>query len=520
MLFVLIGGMLIASILVLCIKKSRETFYLLGMCLSLLLQFAGILIFVAKKGGYSPELVQFLFFSMAFKQRVQYLYITLAQLGYLIALGRYLFPLFLLEMAMSYSMLAALRRRPWLKWAVCILPAASLILYWPAVFRTLVDRWPAAQDVIVQAAYIWVLAYTAAALVLLGIEYFSITLKFCRYQFSQITIFLFALSVLYILYCGQDPGQVYRFYSYDYVWNKGIGYLQYAPSVSGYVLIVVVNVICGVLGMASILRYTQGTFVSDRDEVVMERKFDIARTGASVFVHSIKNQLLANRVLEKRLYQELDKPEPDLAKVRESVDAMHDANEMLISRSEELYRTVKSKRVQLVPVSLRALADATLERFYKKYPDGKAEVCVAWETQVLADKNYLSEALYNLMINGWEANLAAGRPEETVSLISHAERLWTVLEVRDHGTGIPRSEQKKIFEPFYSSKNSNFNWGMGLYHVRTIVRSHLGSLRIESEPGKGTSFFVLLPRYGQMPVWAGGKEVHRYADPHSRRGRL
>ena len=512
MLFILIGGLLIASILVLCVKKSEETFYLLGMCLSLLLEFSGILIFIAKKGGYSPELMQFLFFSMAFKTKVQYLYITLAQLGYLIALGRYLFPLFLLEMAMSYSMLSALRRRPALKWFACILPAASLLLYWPGVFLVLTGRWPALQDILVQTAYIWVLAYTGLALVLLGIEYFSITLKFCRRQFSQIVIFLFALSMLYLLYCGQDPGQVYRFYSYDYVWNKGIGYLQYAPTVSGYVLIVVVNVICAVLGLASILRYTQGTFVNDRDEVVMERKFDIARTGASVFVHSIKNQLLANRVLEKRLYQELDKPEPDIAKLREGVEALHDANEMLITRSEELYRTVKSKRVQLVDVPLVQLAAATCERFYKKYPEGRVEVHVSEHTEVLADLNYLSEALYNLMINGWEANLAANREDSPVCLISHEERLWTVLEVKDNGTGIPHAEQKKIFEPFYSSKNSNTNWGMGLYHVRTIVRSHLGSLRIESEPGAGTSFFVLLPKYGQTPKKAVKGEVRNNAD--------
>ena len=128
MLFVLIGGLLIASVLVLCVKKSQETFYLLGMCGSLLLQFSGILIFIAKKGGYSPELLDFLFFSMKFKSWAQYLYITLAQLGYLIALGRFLFPLFLLELAMSYSMLPALRRRPGLKWAACVLPAASLVV--------------------------------------------------------------------------------------------------------------------------------------------------------------------------------------------------------------------------------------------------------------------------------------------------------------------------------------------------------------------------------------------------------
>ena len=67
MLFLLIGILLIASILVLYIKKSRESIFLLGMCLSLMLQFCGILIFIAKKGGYSKEVMQFLFFSLEIK---------------------------------------------------------------------------------------------------------------------------------------------------------------------------------------------------------------------------------------------------------------------------------------------------------------------------------------------------------------------------------------------------------------------------------------------------------------------
>ena len=53
MLFLLIGVLLIASILMLCVKKTKETVYLAGMCLSLMVQFGGILIFITKKGGYT-----------------------------------------------------------------------------------------------------------------------------------------------------------------------------------------------------------------------------------------------------------------------------------------------------------------------------------------------------------------------------------------------------------------------------------------------------------------------------------
>ncbi len=76
-----------------------------------------------------------------------------------------------------------------------------------------------------------------------------------------------------------------------------------------------------------------------------------------------------------------------------------------------------------------------------------------------------------------------GHGDRPIRLTSSRERLYVVLEVRDEGCGMTKAEQKKIFEPFYSSKNSNTSWGMGLYHVRTIVRAHVGSLRVESKPG-------------------------------------
>ena len=80
---------------------------------------------------------------------------------------------------------------------------------------------------------------------------------------------------------------------------------------------------------------------------------------------------------------------------------------MLITRSEELYRTVKNKSMTLVPTTLGQIKETTLERFYHKYPDARLKTDVNENVTVLADQNYLSEALYNLLINAWEANVAA-----------------------------------------------------------------------------------------------------------------
>lgn len=496
MLLLLIGALLLASVLVLCLKKSQESFCLLGMCLSLLLQFCGILIFIAKKGGFSQEVLTFLYFSMEIKNKVQYMLITLNAMGYLIALGRYLFPLFLIEFSLCYSMMPVVRRNSWLKKAVVIPPVLSLVIYLPHVFRILSGSAPWAQDVIVQCSYGWVLAYVVAALLLLIVEFFSITIRFYRRQFSLIVICIVALSGLYLLYCGQDPGQVYRFYSYGYLWNKGIGYMQYAPTVGGYYTIVIVNVICGILGFSSLMRYTQGSFESNREDIVMERKFAAARDSASVFVHGMKNQLLANRVLFKRIRGDMEQQTVDMRQLHEHVDGLQASNELLISRVEELYSTVKTQSIRMVPTSLSAIADDVLERFHSKYADGKVETMVAGDDMLMVDEAYFNEALCNLLVNGWEATLAVGRDDPLI-FRSHNERMYTVIEISDKGVGVRREDHKRIFEPFYSSKNSNHNWGMGLYYVRSIVKGHVGTLRLESKVGEGSSFYVILPKCGK-----------------------
>ncbi len=418
MLLLLSAGLLLGSLAVLIVKKDRGSLLLAGMCLSLTLFLVGVMIVIAKRGGVSQEVEAFLYFSRDIRLWLQYRFITLDQMGYLIAIGRHLFPLFLLEMAIQYSMSAWIRRFLHLRYWATLLPAATLVLYWPALYRALIAALPWTKAALYYFSWLWVIGYVMLSLILLAVEYFSITISFCRRQFLQVAVCLVSLSALYLLYSGQDPGQVYSFYSYDYLWIRGVGYLQYSLTVPGYILLVVVNVICGALGLGSLLRYTQNVYASDRDDIILERKFDVARTGASVFVHSIKNQLLANRVLYKRIRSELGKPSPDLDRLREYTDSLSNGNELLISRSEELYRTVKARSVQLIPVRLDRLEEITRDRFYKKYPDGAIQIQLDGDIQVLADENYLSEALYNLLTNGWEATVEAGRTDP-VELLSH-----------------------------------------------------------------------------------------------------
>lgn len=496
MLILLLGAFMVASGYVLLRKRSIESFFLSGMCISLMLEFTGILIFAAKKGGYSRQILEFLFVSMELKTKIQYLVIPLDLIGYMIALGRYLFPFFLLQMAMRYSMISFIRQDPLIKKISAILPVLSLILYYPEIYKAVIAWKPEVQDFIVNFSYFWIWLYILAAILLLVIEYLSITMVFFRRQFSLIVIYMITMSGLYLFYCGQDPGQVYRFYSSSYKWKRGIGYLQYIWDIKAYYLLILINVICGILGFISLLRYTQENYASDMEDVVMERKYNTARVGTLVFVHSTKNQLLANRVIFKRI-NSLDMTQPEgTRKMREYVETLENINEALLERMEELYRSVKSSSIVMVSCSLEEIAGNALNRFYDKCPNAFVEVSLESNAAVLADKAHLCEAIYNLLVNAQDAVEAAERGAEgKISLLSHDERLYTVIEIKDNGVGIPKGLVKKIFDPFYTSKNRNHNWGMGLYYVRAIVKGHLGSLRVESREGKGSSFYILLPKY-------------------------
>ncbi len=496
MLILLLGAFMVASGYVLLRKRSIESFFLSGMCISLMLEFTGILIFAAKKGGYSRQILEFLFVSMELKTKIQYLVIPLDLIGYMIALGRYLFPFFLLQMAMRYSMISFIRQDPLIKKISAILPVLSLILYYPEIYKAVIAWKPEVQDFIVNFSYFWIWLYILTAILLLVIEYLSITMVFFRRQFSLIVIYMITMSGLYLFYCGQDPGQVYRFYSSSYKWKRGIGYLQYIWDIKAYYLLILINVICGILGFISLLRYTQENYASDMEDVVMERKYNTARVGTLVFVHSTKNQLLANRVIFKRI-NSLDMTQPEgTRKMREYVETLENINEALLERMEELYRSVKSSSIVMVSCSLEEIAGNALNRFYDKCPNAFVEVSLESNAAVLAGKAHLCEAIYNLLVNAQDAVEAAERGAEgKISLLSHDERLYTVIEIKDNGVGIPKGLVKKIFDPFYTSKNRNHNWGMGLYYVRAIVKGHLGSLRVESREGRGSSFYILLPKY-------------------------
>jgi len=110
------------------------------------------------------------------------------------------------------------------------------------------------------------------------------------------------------------------------------------------------------------------------------------------------------------------------------------------------------------------------------------------ETQVLIDPQQLENALSELMSNA----LRFSSPETQVEIRWHHLDMQVVIEVEDHGQGIPESHRERVLRPFYST--STQGTGLGLNIVTRIARLASGELRLHSELGRGTTAALVLPR--------------------------
>jgi two-component system, sporulation sensor kinase E len=109
---------------------------------------------------------------------------------------------------------------------------------------------------------------------------------------------------------------------------------------------------------------------------------------------------------------------------------------------------------------------------------------------VTADPDQIKQVLVNLISNAVQAMPDGG----VVHLGAHVGDGCVALTVRDEGVGIEPAQLAHIFDPFRTTRDGGT--GLGLTIVHRIVEAHHGHIRVESEPGKGTTFTISLPRVG------------------------
>jgi two-component system sensor kinase FixL len=230
-----------------------------------------------------------------------------------------------------------------------------------------------------------------------------------------------------------------------------------------------------------------------QEELIEKEKLATVGMTAAKIGHELANPLnsisLALQLLEQRVgkistAQEAEKVIPNLAKIRDEVSRLNNLlSDFRAFARQETFRFRQTALNELIDdvIDLEAPRLAhdkvMLER---DLPDDLPEVVI--------DRDKLKQVLLNLCRNAAEAMTNGG----TITIKARALEQDVIVEISDTGSGI--SHDTDIFEPFFTTKKEGT--GLGLTIVRQIIARHGGHISYRSEPGKGTTFRIALPRNG------------------------
>jgi two-component system phosphate regulon sensor histidine kinase PhoR len=216
--------------------------------------------------------------------------------------------------------------------------------------------------------------------------------------------------------------------------------------------------------------------------------------------HELKTPLSAIRLYAQTLQSGLVDADPSSA--RACADAIARETEWLGAMIDRLltWRGVARDREDLAMETgpLTDVVDEVASRFARMLPPGEVEFTTQVSTSlpVRHDRSAISSILLNLLTNAYKYT---GSPKRISMCVEDGEG-EVVLSVRDNGIGIPEREHKRIFQPFHRVDSELAGRaggaGLGLAIAGVLVRGHHGSIVVDSEVGRGSTFKVSLPVAG------------------------
>ena len=227
-----------------------------------------------------------------------------------------------------------------------------------------------------------------------------------------------------------------------------------------------------------------------RSEAYMIQSEKLASLGqlASGMAHEIHNPLTIISG-EAQLY--LDRFGNQHPHVDEVMNSIIEECRRAADITRRILRFAKPSPPDMVPLDVRATVDETLALAGYQVRMDKFESVVEFPEnlpKVNGNQNQLQEVFLNLILNACQA---MGHEGGRLYLSAAASSAHVEVKVRDSGPGIPTNKLRKVFEPFYTTKQAGT--GLGLFVTQRIIQAHGGSIEVESQEGKGTCFTIRFP---------------------------
>src|SRR5579875_2035826 len=261
--------------------------------------------------------------------------------------------------------------------------------------------------------------------------------------------------------------------------------------------------------IGALLTFTDVTVIHRLEEEKrrLDRLASLGEMAASV-AHEVRNPLASIKTSMQMLMDDLTASEAagdeqqafSIAmnqEAQESIAVVLKEVQRLDSIVRDLLLFARPRQLHLVPCDLTALSDHVLDLMQGQCTDAGVEVQRLYTDipPLRVDIAQMEQVLFNLFTNAIQAMHNGGIL--TVACRSMRENRgynagqWLEFSVSDTGPGVALDQCERIFQPFYTTRAHGI--GLGLSITRRLIEDHRGSIRVESRPGCGATFLLLLP---------------------------
>jgi signal transduction histidine kinase/HAMP domain-containing protein len=223
-----------------------------------------------------------------------------------------------------------------------------------------------------------------------------------------------------------------------------------------------------------------------QEQLVRQERLAMLGQMAGSVGHELRNPLAV--ITSALYYLKLIQPNAD-AKIKEYlgiIDQEVHTSEKIIT---DLLGFARIKSVDREAVSVSELIRQTLER-YPAPPSVEVTLKITpGLPPVYADPQHILQVLGNLTVNACQSMTTGGK----LTVSASAQDDMIVIAVQDSGEGIPPKNMSKLFEPLFTTKTKGIGLGLGV--SRKLAEANGGRIEVQSEPGKGSTFTLVLPVY-------------------------
>jgi signal transduction histidine kinase len=249
-----------------------------------------------------------------------------------------------------------------------------------------------------------------------------------------------------------------------------------------------------VRGLIENVGQTQVELEKSRETLLQADKMAMVGKLAAGMAHSVRNPFTS---VKMRLFS-LNRSLKLSGTQKEDFDVISEEINHIDTIVQNFLEFSRPPKLKMQPVSPSTVVDTAIQLLRYRLESYNVKVTLFREKMlpaINADPDQLKEVLVNLIVNACEAMPGGGAIEiRERATGTPPDRQEVEIRITDNGAGIPPAAVKKVFDPFYTTKEDGT--GLGLSIVSRIIREHGGRVDLTSEEDRGTTFCIVLPTIG------------------------